>query len=147
GVLLLFATTSLGVYGITLGGWASQSKYSLLGAWRSTAQMISYELSLGLSIIGVLILAGSLNLYDIVQAQERVWFVLLNHVGFLIFFLRMFAETNPVPFELPEAETELVSGYSTEYSCMRFGMFMIAEYINMITLSALAALLYLGGWN
>jgi len=147
GVLLLFATTSLGVYGITLGGWASQSKYSLLGALRSTAQMISYELSLGLSIIGVLILAGSLNLYDIVQAQERVWFVLLNPVGFLIFFISMFAETNRVPFDLPEAETELVSGYSTEYSGMRFGMFMIAEYINMITMSALAALLYLGGWN
>src|SRR5690606_34314865 len=136
GVLLLFATTSLGVYGITLGGWASQSKYSLLGALRSTAQMISYELSLGLSIIGVLILAGSLNLYDIVQAQERVWFVLLNPVGFLIFFISMFAETNRVPFDLPEAETELVSGYSTEYSGMRFGMFMIAEYINMITMSA-----------
>src|SRR5690606_41418797 len=114
GVLRLFATTSLGVYGITLGGWASQSKYSLLGALRSTAQMISYELSLGLSIIGVLILAGSLNLYDIVQAQERVWFVLLNPVGFLIFFISMFRESNQDPFDLPIAETELVSVYTTE---------------------------------
>ena len=147
GVLLLFATTSLGVYGITLGGWASQSKYSLLGSLRSTAQMISYELSLGLSIIGVLMLAGSLNLYEIVRAQESVWFVLLNPVGFLIFLVSMFAETNRVPFDLPEAETELVSGYSTEYSGMRFGMFMIAEYINMITMSSLITLLYLGGWN
>lgn len=147
GVLLLFATTSLGVYGITLGGWASQSKYSLLGSLRSTAQMISYELSLGLSIIGVLMLAGSLNLYEIVRAQESVWFILLNPIGFLIFLISMFAETNRVPFDLPEAETELVSGYSTEYSGMRFGMFMIAEYINMITMSSLITLLYLGGWN
>lgn len=147
GILLLLATTSLGVYGITLGGWASQSKYSLLGALRSTAQMVSYELSLGMSIIGVVVLAGSLNFYDIVAAQERLWFIVLNPIGFLIFLISMFAEVNRVPFDLPEAETELVSGYSTEYSGMRFGMFMMAEYVNMLTMSSLATLLYLGGWN
>src|SRR5690606_3439315 len=139
--------TSLGVYGITLGGWASQSKYSLLGALRSTAQMVSYELSLGMSIVGVVILAGSLNFYDIVAAQEKLWFIVLNPVGFLIFLISMFAEVNRVPFDLPEAETELVSGYSTEYSGIRFGMFMMAEYVNMLTMSSLATLLYLGGWN
>lgn len=147
GLLLLLATTSLGVYGITLGGWASQSKYSLLGALRSTAQMVSYELSLGMSIVGVVILAGSLNFYDIVAAQEKLWFIVLNPVGFLIFLISMFAEVNRVPFDLPEAETELVSGYSTEYSGIRFGMFMMAEYVNMLTMSSLATLLYLGGWN
>lgn len=147
GVLLLLATTSLGVYGITLGGWASQSKYSLLGALRSTAQMVSYELSLGMSIVGVVILAGSLNFYDIVAAQKGLWFILLNPIGFLIFLISMFAEVNRVPFDLPEAETELVSGYSTEYTGIRFGMFMMAEYVNMITMSSLATLLYLGGWN
>lgn len=147
GILLLLATTSLGVYGITLGGWASQSKYSLLGSLRSTAQMVSYELSLGMSIIGVVILAGSLNFYDIVAAQERLWFIVLNPIGFLIFLISMFAEVNRVPFDLPEAETELVSGYSTEYSGMRFGMFMMAEYVNMLTMASLATLLYLGGWN
>ena len=147
GVLLLLATTSLGVYGITLGGWASQSKYSLLGALRSTAQMISYELSLGMSIVGVVILAGSLNFYDIVAAQESLWFIVLNPIGFIIFFISMIAEVNRVPFDLPEAETELVSGYSTEYTGIRFGMFMMAEYVNMLTMSSLVTLLYLGGWN
>lgn len=147
GILLLLATTSLGVYGITLGGWASQSKYSLLGALRSTAQMISYELALGMSVVGVIILAGSLNLYDIVAAQENIWFIFLNPVGFIIFFISIVAEVNRVPFDLPEAETELVSGYSTEYTGIRFGMFMMAEYVNMLTMSSLATLLYLGGWN
>lgn len=147
GVLVLLAFTSLGVYGITLGGWSSQNKYSLLGALRSTAQMVSYELSLGMSLIGVLILAGSLNLYDIVAAQERAWFILLNPIGFLVFYISAVAEVNRIPFDLPEADTELVSGYSTEYSGIRFGMFMIAEYVNMITMSSLVTLLYLGGWH
>lgn len=147
GILVLLATTSLGVYGLTLAGWASQSKYSLLGALRSTAQMISYELSLGMSLIGVVLLAGSLNLYDIVAAQERVWFILLNPIGFIVFFISAVAEVNRVPFDLPEAETELVSGYHTEYSGMRFSMFYIAEYINMITMCTLVSLLYLGGWH
>lgn len=147
GVLVLLATTSLGVYGITLGGWASQSKYSLLGALRSTAQMVSYELSLGMSLVGVLIMAGTLNLYEIVAAQERIWYVFLNPAGFIIFFIAAVAEVNRVPFDLPEAETELVSGYHTEYSGIRFAMYAMAEYINMITVSSLVTLLYLGGWN
>lgn len=147
GVLVLLATTSLGVYGITLGGWASQSKYSLLGALRSTAQMVSYELSLGMSLIGVLIMAGSLNLYDIVAAQQGLWYVFLNPVGFIVFFIAAVAEVNRVPFDLPEAETELVSGYHTEYSGIRFAMYAMAEYVNMITVSCLTTLLYFGGWN
>ena len=109
--------------------------------------MISYELSLGMSIVGVVILAGSLNLYDIVAAQESLWFIVLNPIGFIIFFISMIAEVNRVPFDLPEAETELVSGYSTEYTGIRFGMFMMAEYVNMLTMSSLVTLLYLGGWN
>jgi len=147
GVLVLLATTSLGVYGLTLGGWASQSKYSLLGALRSTAQMISYELSLGMSLVGVIILAGSLNLYDIVAAQERLWFALLNPIGFVVFFISAIAELNRVPFDLPEAETELVSGYHTEYSGIRMAMFIMAEYVNMLTMCSLVTLLYLGGWH
>ena len=147
GILVLLATTSLGVYGLTLAGWASQSKYALLGSLRSTAQMISYELALGMSLVGVIILAGSLNLYEIVAAQERFWFILLNPVGFAVFFISAVAELNRVPFDLPEAETELVSGYHTEYSGIRFSMFAIAEYVNMITMSSLITLLYLGGWN
>lgn len=147
GVLVLLATTSLGVYGLTLAGWASQSKYSLLGALRSTAQMISYELALGMSLIGVIILAGSLNLYDIVASQERVWFALLNPIGFIVFFISAIAELNRPPFDLPEADTELVSGYHTEYSGIRFAMFAMAEYVNMITMSTLVSILYLGGWH
>jgi len=147
GVLVLLATTSLGVYGLTLGGWASQSKYALLGSLRSTAQMISYELSLGMSLVGVILLAGSLNLYDIVEAQRPLWFVVLNPIGFVVFFISAIAELNRVPFDLPEAETELVSGYHTEYSGIRMAMFIMAEYINMITMSSLVTLLYLGGWN
>lgn len=147
GVLVLLATTSLGVYGIALGGWASQNKYSLLGALRSTAQMISYELALGMSLVGVLVMAGSLNLYEIVAAQERVWYVLLNPIGFIVFFISAIAEVNRVPFDLPEAETELVSGYNTEFSGMRFAMYYMAEYVNMITMCSLVTLLYLGGWH
>lgn len=146
-VLVFLATTSMGVYGLTLAGWGSQSKYSLLGALRSTAQMISYELSLGMSLIGVIILAGSLNLYDIVAAQENVWFALLNPIGFIIFFISVVAETNRPPFDLPEAETELAAGYHIEYSGIRFSMFYIAEYVNMITMCSLVTLLYLGGWH
>ena len=147
GVLVLLATTSMGVYGLTLAGWGSQSKYALLGSLRSTAQMISYELALGMSLIGVVLMAGSLNLYEIVAAQERLWYILLNPIGFLVFFISAVAEVNRVPFDLPEAETELVSGYHTEYSGIRFAMFAMAEYVNMITMSSLVTLLYLGGWN
>lgn len=147
GVLVLLATTSIGVYGLALAGWASQSKYALLGSLRSTAQMISYELALGMSLIGVIILAGSLNLYEIVAAQERIWFAILNPVGFLIFFISAIAELNRVPFDLPEAETELVSGYNTEYTGIRFAMFAMAEYVNLITMCSLVTVLYLGGWH
>lgn len=147
GILVLLATTSLGVYGIALGGWASQNKYSLLGSLRSTAQMISYELAMGMSLVGVLVMAGSLNPYDIVAAQERAWYILLNPVGFIVFFISAVAEVNRIPFDLPEAETELVSGYNTEFSGMRFAMYYMAEYINMLTMCSLVTLLYLGGWH
>lgn len=147
GILVLLATTSLGVYGITLGGWASQSKYALLGSLRATAQMISYELALGMSLVGVVILAGSLSLYDIVEAQKNAWFVFLNPIGFLVFFISAVAEVNRIPFDLPEAETELVAGYSTEYTGIRYGMFAMAEYINMMTMCALVVLMYFGGWT
>jgi NADH-quinone oxidoreductase subunit H len=146
GLLYVLAITSLGVYGIVLGGWSSNSKYSLLGGIRSAAQMISYELSLGLSIIGVIAIAGSLRLYDIIDAQEKVWFLIPQALGFLIFIVSSFAETNRLPFDLPEAEPELVAGYHTEYSSMKFAMFYMAEYTNMITASALAVALFLGGW-
>ena len=147
GVLVAMACAALSVYGVTLAGWASQSKYALLGSLRASAQLISYELSMGLSLLGVLMLAGSLRLTDIVAAQERLPFILLQPVGFIVYFISAVAESSRVPFDLPEAETELVSGYSTEYSGMRFAMFMMAEYIHMITASSLVTLLYLGGWN
>lgn len=147
GLLVILAFTSLGVYGVALGGWASQSKYSLLGSLRATAQMISYELTMGMSVVGVILLTGSLRLADIVAAQESLWFVFIQPIGFLLFFISVVAEVNRVPFDLPEAETELVSGYSTEYSGMRFAMFALAEYVNMITVSSLVTLLFLGGWN
>lgn len=147
GVLVLLAFTAVSVYGIALGGWASQSKYSLLGAMRSAAQLISYELSLGMSLVGVLMLAGSVRLTDIVAAQESLPFVVLQPLGFVIFSIAAVAEVNRIPFDLPEAETELVSGYNTEYSGMRFAMFTLAEYVNMITVSSLVTLLYLGGWH
>lgn len=146
GLLYVLAITSLGVYGIVLGGWSSNSKYSLLGGLRSAAQMISYELSLGLSIIGVIAIAGSLRLNDIVDAQAKVWFAIPQVLGFLIFLISSFAETNRLPFDLPEAEPELVAGYHTEYSSMKFAMFFMAEYTNMITASALTVCLFLGGW-
>jgi NADH-quinone oxidoreductase subunit H len=147
GILFVLAAASLGVYGIALGGWASQSKWPLLGAIRSTAQMISYELAMGLSIIGVLLLAGTTNLNGITAAQSahHFWYVIPQFVGFLIYFITATAETNRAPFDLPEAETELVAGFHTEYSSLRFGMFFVAEYINMITVSCIATLLFLGG--
>lgn len=148
GILVLFAFTALHVYGVTLGGWASQSKYSLLGSLRATAQMISYELAMGMSVVGVLILAGTFRLTGIVEAQQAtLWYVVYQPVGFVIFCIAMVAETSRAPFDLPEAETELVSGYNTEYTGMRFAMFVMAEYIAMITASALITLLYLGGWS
>jgi NADH-quinone oxidoreductase subunit H len=147
GILFLLAITSLGVYGISLGGWASGSKYPLLGSVRSTAQMISYELGMTLSLIGVLILAGTTSLTGIVNAQYTWWFIGPQFVGFIIYIITAVAETNRVPFDLVEAETELVAGFHTEYSGLRFGLFFIAEYVNMLTVSCIASLLFLGGWN
>src|SRR5581483_11833294 len=132
---------------ISLAGWASGSKFPLLGSVRSTAQMISYELSMSMSVIGVLILAGSTALSDIVSAQARLWFVIPQLVGFVIYLMTAVAETNRAPFDLVEAETELVGGFHTEYSGLRFGLFFIAEYLNMITVSCIGTLLFLGGWN
>ncbi len=154
GLLYLLALSSLGVYGITLSGWSSNNKYSLLGGLRSSAQMISYELSLGLSIIGVLMIAGSLQLDKIVVHQGNylfgflpTWNIFLQPLGCITFVIAYFAETNRLPFDLPEAEPELVGGYHTEYSGMKFGLFFLAEYANMITASAVIVTLYLGGWQ
>lgn len=148
GLLYVFAFTSLGVYGLVLAGWSSQNKYSLLGGIRSSAQLISYELAMGLSVMGVLVLAGTANLEKIVLLQEQHgWFVIPQIIPFVIFFITQMAETNRTPFDLPEAESELVAGYHTEYSGMRFAMFYIAEYINMITASGLAVTLFFGGWS
>jgi NADH-quinone oxidoreductase subunit H len=147
GILFVFALTSIGVYGISLAGWSSGSKFPLLGSVRSTAQMISYELSMSMSVIGVLILAGSTALGDIVGAQHRLWFVVPQIVGFIIYLITAVAETNRAPFDLVEAETELVGGFHTEYSGLRFGLFFIAEYVNMLTISCIATLLFFGGWN
>jgi NADH-quinone oxidoreductase subunit H len=149
GLLYVLAILSLGVYGIVLGSWSSGNRYSLLGGLRSTAQIISYELSLGLSLVAVVILAGTLNPIQIVEAQARSglsWFVLLQPIGFLIFAIGGFAETNRPPFDLSEAEQELVGGYHTEYAGMRFALFYMAEYMNMVTISALVATFFLGGW-
>ena len=147
GILFIFAITSIGVYGISLAGWASGSKFPLLGSIRSTAQMISYELSMTMSVVGVLILAGTTSLVGIVHAQDRVWFFIPQLIGFLIYLTTAVAETNRAPFDLVEAESELVAGFHTEYSGLRFGLFFIAEYMNMISVSCIAALLFLGGWN
>ncbi|MGH2441874.1 MAG: NADH-quinone oxidoreductase subunit NuoH [Chloroflexota bacterium] len=149
GVLYLLAILSLGVYGIVLGAWGSSNRYSLLGGLRSTAQMISYELSLGLALIAVVVLAGTLSPLGIVSAQNHhplTWFILLQPVGFILFAVGGFAETNRAPFDLAEAEQELVAGYHTEYAGMRFALYYAAEYINMVTISALVATLFLGGW-
>ena len=147
-LLLVFALGALGIYGFIVGGWASHSKYSLLGSMRTCAQMVSYEVSLALSVLGVVIMAKSLSLVDIVAAQDRdVWYVVPQFVGFLTFFVSGIAETNRAPFDLPEAEQELVAGYHTEYSGMRWGLFQMAEYVNMLTLSAITVTLFLGGWH
>jgi NADH-quinone oxidoreductase subunit H len=146
-LILVFALGSVGIYGFIIGGWASDSKYSLLGSMRTCAQLVSYEVALALSVLGVVIMAGSLSLVDIVDEQSHsVWYALPQLVGLVVFFFAGIAETNRPPFDLPEAETELVAGYHTEYSGMRFGLFSMAEYINMITLSALGVTLFFGGW-
>jgi len=147
GLLYIFAITSIGVYGIVLAGWSSNSKYSLLGGLRSSAQMISYELAFGLSTIGVLLLTGSLSLVDIINAQEQVWFIVLQPLGFIIYVLAAVAEINRPPFDFPEAESELVAGYHTEYSGLKFALFFMAEYIKMVAVSAIAVTLFLGGWR
>jgi NADH-quinone oxidoreductase subunit H len=145
-VLLMLAFSSLGAYGLILGGWASGNKYSLLGAARNAAQLVSYEVALGLSIIGVIIMSQSLSLVDIVNAQaEGVWYILLQPVAFVVFMISAFAETNRTPFDLGEAESELIAGYNLEYGSVKFAMFMAAEYVAMIVISAFAATLFLGG--
>ncbi len=149
GILFILATTSLSVYGIALGGWSSGSKYSLLGGIRSSAQMISYEVAYGLSIVPILMIGGTLSLVELVNQQASIWdwYVFKNPVAFLIFWMCAVAETNRAPFDLPEAESELVAGYHTEYSSMRFSMFFIGEYANMLTASAVVATLFFGGWQ
>ena len=146
GVLYLFAVSSLGVYGIIMGGWASNSKYPFLGAIRSAAQMVSYEVSIGVIIINVLLCVGSLNLNDIILAQENLWFIIPLFPMFVIFFISALAETNRPPFDLPEAEAELVAGYQTEYSGMMYAMFWLGEYANILLMCAMGSVLFLGGW-
>ncbi|MBZ5554938.1 MAG: NADH-quinone oxidoreductase subunit NuoH [Acidobacteriia bacterium] len=156
GILFIFAVTSVGVYGVALGGWASNNKYSLMGGLRSSAQMISYELSLGLSVVSVLLVTGTLSLGQIVDLQGGRWFGIIPKwnifvfplfISFFTYFVSAIAETNRLPFDLPEAENELVAGFHTEYSSMKFGMFFLTEYINMITVSAIATTLFFGGWH
>src|SRR4030043_167258 len=147
GVLFFLAFSSIGVYGVALGGWASNSKYSLLGGVRAAAQMISYEVSLGLSLVPIVMLAGSFSLVDIVNAQSRLPFILMQPVSFILFFVSAAAEIKRIPFDLPEAENELVAGYHTEYSGMRFGLFFLGEYITLIVLGGLVAVFFLGGWR
>ncbi len=159
GLLFVFAVTSLGVYSIALAGWSSNSKYPLFGGLRSSAQMISYELSLGLAVIGTLMMAGTLSLRGIVNAQSGFWhihgintwvphwYIFAQPIGFFVYFTSAIAETNRVPFDLPEGETELVGGFHTEYSSMKFAMFFMSEYANMVTVSCLATLLFFGGWH
>jgi len=158
GLLVFLAMSSITVFAVTLGGWASNNKYALIGGLRSSAQMISYELAMGISTIGVLLLAGSLSMVDIVKAQEIAlfhlgpvsipnWFIFTQPVGFLLFFLTAMAETNRTPFDLPEAEAELVAGFHTEYSSMRFGLFFLGEYTSIITICSIAVALFLGGWS
>ena len=146
GILYIFAVSSLGVYGIIMGGWASNSKYPFLGAIRSAAQMVSYEVSIGIIIINVLLCVGSLNLNDIIIAQKEIWFVIPLFPMFVIFFISALAETNRPPFDLPEAEAELVAGYQTEYSGMMYAMFWLGEYANILLMCALGSILFLGGW-
>ncbi len=149
GVLFVLGITSVGVYGIMLAGWSSNSKYSLMGGLRSSAQMISYELAMGASVIGVVMLAGTLDLNGIIFAQIQSpfrWFIIPQIIGFIVFLIAAFAETNRVPFDLPEAETELVAGFHTEYSALKFALFFMAEYVNMFTVSVMCVVLFLGGW-
>ncbi len=146
GILYLFAVSSLGVYGIVIAGWASNSKYAFLGALRSAAQMVSYEVSMGLVIVTVLLCAGSLNLTAIVRAQEHIWFFIPLFPMFVVFFISILAETNRAPFDLPEGESEIVGGFHVEYGAMTFGLFFLGEYANMILMSAMTAILFLGGW-
>ena len=146
GILYLFAVSSMGVYGIVIAGWASNSKYAFLGALRSAAQMVSYEVSMGFVIVTVLLCAGSLNLTDIVMAQQRVWFFIPLFPMFVVFFISILAETNRAPFDLPEGESEIVGGFHVEYGAMTFGLFFLGEYANMILMSALTSILFLGGW-
>jgi NADH-quinone oxidoreductase subunit H len=147
GLLFVFAMSSLGVYGVALGGWASNSKYGLLGGIRGAAQMISYELPLGLSLIPVVMMAHSFSMVDIVQSQQRYPFILFQPLAFLIFVISAMAESKRTPFDLPEAESELIAGYHTEYSGMRFGLFFLGEYVNMIVFGGILAVLFLGGWR
>ena len=147
GLLYVLALSSVGVYGVALGGWASNSKYALLGGIRGAAQMISYELSLGLSLVPVVMLAGSFSLVDIVTAQARYPFILVQPLAFIIFFISAVAEIKRIPFDLPEAENELIAGYHTEYSGMRFGLYFLGEYVTMVILGALVAVFFLGGWR
>src|SRR5204862_8141175 len=147
GILYFFAFGSIAFYGLLLGGWASGSKYSFLGAMRSAAQLISYEISMGLALLGAVMMAGSLSLVGIVYAQHAVWYVLPQFVGFLIFTVAGFAEANRPPFDLPEADAELVGGYNTEFGGMRFGSFFMAEYMNMFVIAGIAAAMFFGGWR
>lgn len=147
GILLILGASSVGVYGIILGGWSANSKYALLGSLRSSAQVISYELAIGLAVVSVVLTAGSLSLVDIVNAQQRVWFVFLQPLGFVLFLLGAIAETNRSPFDLPEAEQELIAGYQTEYGGFKFAMFYIGEYVGVVTMSLLASTLFFGGWH
>ena len=146
GILYFFAFGSIAFYGLLLGGWSSGSKYSLLGAMRGAAQLISYEVSMGLALLGVVMMGGSLSLVDIVEAQGAIWFIVPQFVGFLIFMLAGFAETNRTPFDMPEADAELVQGFMTEYGGMRFGSFLLVEYMEIIVVSGVAAAMFLGGW-
>lgn len=146
GLLYVFAISSLNVYGIVLAGWSSNNKYSLLGGMRSSAQMISYELTMGLSIIGVLMISGSLSMVDIVRAQKDIWFIVLQPLGFILFLISGFAEANRSPFDLPEAESELVAGFHVEYSSLKFAFFYLSEYAHMIVMAGLVTTLFLGGW-
>ena len=147
GILYILALSSIGSFSIILGGWASNSKYSFLGGLRSSAQVISYEISLGLSLVGVMMMSGSANLTDIVNAQSNGWFIIPQFLAFFVFLISAFAETNRVPFDLPEAETELVAGFATEYSGMRWALFFMAEYAGMFIMSALAVVCFMGGWS
>jgi NADH-quinone oxidoreductase subunit H len=147
GILYFFAFSSIAFYGLLLGGWASGSKYSFLGAMRAAAQLISYEVSMGLALLGAIMMAGSLSLVSIVEAQNQVWYIMPQFIGFLVFMVAGFAETNRAPFDLPEADAELVAGYGTEYGGMRYGSYALAEYIEMFVISAVAVTFFLGGWH